>query len=257
MFLNKEKIKLILNKEKALLKTKIFWFVIALGILFTVGLTVPAYSFLQLPLQILFAGTIPGIFAIQCSIPFAVRFISLHKRFHKKSHSYVWSEIKPKDPPTWKFALSTTAYSFSITYNIMTWLGFEDEIFTTGNRLGLFVLIGLFSLFGAIITHVAIFLLTKSGLMYKDSSDGSRMNLGKEMLSKLDWAISPLVLISLGHGILKHINEPLTFSLLGSILGIFTVNLYASFFSFYFLKKVHSEKLMNRLRERLDKTIAE
>lgn len=166
---------------------------------------------------------------------------------------YSWSNIPVKNPSTLRFALSTTAYSFAITYNIAYWTGIEDAIFTTGAKLGLFVLIGFFSLFGAIITHVAIFLLTKSGLMCEDPSDGTKMNLGKNMLSKFDWAISPFVLISLGYSILKNIDELVTFSILGSIFGIFVVNLYASFFSFYFLKKVHLDKLMKRLQERLDK----
>lgn len=79
MFPNKEEIKQILSREKKLLKTKECWILVALGILFVIGKTVPEYSLLQLPIEILFAGAIPGLFAIQCSIPFAVKFVRFHK----------------------------------------------------------------------------------------------------------------------------------------------------------------------------------
>ncbi|MBI4131582.1 MAG: hypothetical protein HY476_03735 [Nitrosarchaeum sp.] len=75
------------------------------------------------------------------------------------------------------------------------------------------------------------------------------------MKEKLDWAISPILVISLAYSILKNVDGPFTLSIIGSIFGIFIINLYSSFFSFYFLKKVHLDKLMKRLKEQLNKKI--
>lgn len=106
------------SKEKDLLKTKTFWFVAGLSILFIIGMAVPDYSFLQLPFGIAIAGTMPGVFAIKFSVPFAMKFVSFHMKRHK-SYSYRWNDKTIKNPSTLKFALSTTLYSFAITYNIL------------------------------------------------------------------------------------------------------------------------------------------
>lgn len=220
-----------------------------------IGSVMPMYQILQLPFGILIAGAMPGAVAIKFSVPFAVKFTKLHMKIHKKSYSYSWNTHDALDLRTWKFALRNTAYSFAIMYNIVSWTGIENDIFTNGAKLLLLAPIAFFSLFGAIITHVSIFLLTKSKLMYEDSGDGSKVNLGRDLLAKLDWAMSPIALISFGYGIWKNINEQFTLSLIFSIIFIFIILMYSSFFSFYFLKKVHLDKLMKNLKEKLNESI--
>jgi len=248
---NGNKIKQRLTGKDSLFRTKAFWVIFPVGILFMIGTIIPAYQILQLPFGILIVGAMPGLFAIKFSIPFSVRFAKIHMKWHKKSHTYNWNELNTKDPSTWKFAIRTSAYSFAIIYNIVSWSRIEEVIFINVNKLILITPIAVFSLLGAIIIHVSIFLLTKSGLMYENIEDGTRMSLGRDLLTRLDWAIGPMALISLGYSVWKNIYEPFTLSFIFSLIFIFVIILYSSFFSFYFLKKVHLDKLMKTMREKL------
>lgn len=238
---------------KEIIRMKEFWAIVVIAILFMIGSVMPEYSLLQLPFGLVAAGAIPGVFAIRFSVPLAVKFVRMHKRWNKfrhKNYSYELIATDKENKSTIKFALLTTAYSFAIIYNVLSWTGIEETIFKTSRMIPVFAGIGVLSLFGAITTHVAIFLLKKIRFMYQDPSDCSKINLGREMETKLGWAISPIILISLIHSISTKSSD-LFFSY-GVVFGIFIITLYSSFFSFYFLKRVHLEKILERLRKQLE-----
>jgi len=250
VFPSKEKIKSLLNREKSLVKTKTFWFVAGVSILYFIGLFVPAYSYLQAPFAFLFFFTIPVGFAIEFSPALAARFVSIHKRWHKERYVYLYRPINSKPPSIWKYALRTAAYQFAIVYTIISYTGIEEKFYQL-NFIVNITLISIAALFVANIIHVAIYLLTRAGIMYTDKDDGSIINLGRELAGKLDWAISPFILISFTYSIITKSGNP--YYVVTGISTVLVLTLIASAVSFFLLKRVHMDKLIIKLAKKLEK----
>lgn len=252
MFPNKEKIKLLLNKEKRLLKTKTFWFVAVLGVLFFIGL-IPTYFYLRYPLAFVVFFTIPCGLAVAYSPALAARFVSFHKKWYKGRYTYSYNQATTKLPSIWKYAIRTTAYQFAIVYTVMSYTGIEEKFYQSNNFFPIIISISILALFCANIIHVAIYLLKRARIMYEDKEDGSKINLGRELAGKLDWAISPIILISFIHSIIIKSGNP--YFIIIDILTVLFLTIIASAVSFFFLKNIHLDKLIIKLSEKLKKII--
>ena len=253
MFLNKEKIKLFLKKEKELLKLKETWFIAGLGVLFVIGWAIPTYFYLQFPLAFAFFFTIPGGFAIAYSPALAARFVSLHKKLYKGRYVYSYNQSTTKIPSIWKYAIRTAAYQFAIIYTIISYTGIDEKFYQPHSFVTIITIFSIPALFCANIIHVAIYLLRRANVMYEDKEDGSRINLGRELAGKFDWAISPFILISFAQSIITKSGNP--YYVAGGILTVLLLTVIASAVSFFFLKNVHLDKLIIKLAKKLEKII--
>lgn len=241
-------------KIKRYLKTKAFWFSVVIAISSAIGQTYPPLQFLIIPHAMTMLALIPIGVAILSSSNFAEKFVRLHKWWHRNNGSYSYATIEVKMQPVWKSALKTTAYSFAIIYNILLWTGTLDTILNNPNKLPVMVVIFMPSLFAALVIHLSIYLLTKSGLMFEDKEDGSRINLGREMTSKLDWAISPILLVSLIYSV---VTKPQTMPyVLMMMLVLFMFCYYAAFIGLYILKKYRINQLSIDVKRRLNRVIS-
>ena len=71
------------KERKPLVKEKIFWLLASVTIIWFIGL-IYQNEYLQMPFGVTIAAFIPGIFIIGVSPGFAVKFVKIHKYFHKK-----------------------------------------------------------------------------------------------------------------------------------------------------------------------------
>jgi len=240
-------------EKKPLLKEKALWFLIPIFVLYVVGMYFQNV-YLQAPFTVTVVALIPGIFVITVSPKFSVKFVKIHKFFHKKKYySYSFNENSFKLPSSIKFSAKNSLYTITILYTVLNWSGLMDESLLEGSRIVLVVMITSIALFAGSILHVSIYLLKQTGLMFENKQDSSKNSLGSEMLNKFDWALSPFLLISFAHSIiLLSLNLS---QFLGVMLAIVAISIYSSFFSFYFLKRKHFDRMISEIIIQLKKII--
>ena len=243
-----------MNKEKIkkILKSKILWFAVGISILNAIAQSNQSLWFLEIPFVMTMLAAIPAAISIACSPSFTQRFATLHKWLHQNHGSYMYATIEAKTPSVWKFALRTTLYSFAILCNIFSFTGMFDTISENTNKvIVLLIALSIPSLFAASIINVATYLLTKSGLMFENKEDGSKINLGREMSSNLGWAISPVVFTSLIYPLVTKL-QIMSYILLAFVI-LFAFCFYAAILSYYLLEKFQMNRLMINVKHRLNR----
>lgn len=241
-------------KSLEIFKFKITWFVVGIGVLYFIGFFINDLRYLQIPFGITMLAVIPGGVAIETSVGFAVRFVRMHKWWHKSNvFSYSFYPGSIKLPSSFRFSLKNTLYTFAIMYAVLSWSGLADSIFNDANKLPAIAGITLLCLFGGSVFNVAMHLLIQSRLMFENKEDGSRNSLGSEMARRFGWAISPILLVSFAYSAVTTSVDLLLF--LSTILTLGGLCLYSSFFSFYVLKRKHLDKMKDKLMDRLGKII--
>ncbi|CUR52812.1 membrane protein of unknown function [Nitrosotalea devaniterrae] len=241
-----------MNKEKIkkILKSKITWFAVGISIPTAIAQGNQSLWFLGIPFAMTMLALIPAAISIECSPGFTQRFATLHKWRHQDHGSYTYATIEAKTPSVLKFSIRTTLYSFAIICNILTWTGMLDALSENANRVVIIMMLtSVPSLFAASIINVATYLLTKSGLMFENKEDSSRINLGREMSSNLEWAISPFIFTSL---IYPLVTKPqIMLYILLAMLILFAFCFYTAIISYYLLKKFQLDRLMVNVKRRL------
>lgn len=243
-----------MNREqiRKFFKSWVTWFAIIISILAPFGQLNPSLWFLAVP----FTGTIlalmPAGLATMCSPGLTERFAKFHKRRNQDKGSYYYSTVGIKIPSVLKFSLRTTLYAFAIMCNVLSLTGMFETLSENINKtIVSLMMLSIPSLFIASIINVAIYLLTKSGLMFENKEDNSRINLGKELLSRFDWAISPIAFTSLIYPLVTKFHL-MTFVLI-TMMVVFIFCFYAAFMSYYLLKKFQMNRLTTSVQRRLDR----
>lgn len=242
-----------MEKIKELLKSKAFWFVVSITVLFFISFIDEELEYLKFPFALTVFAVMPGLFAIQLSVPFAKRFVKLHKIRHKKPfYKYTLSESRPLPPSSLGFSLRNLLYTFAIAFSVMSWTG-TLEVFLTDslNALGGLMSIIMLSLFVGSVLNVSIVLLKYSRIRIENTQEETRNSLGHDMASRFDWTISPILIISFAYSIVTSLNDLSLFVF--TILFIAGLCFYSSFFSFYFLKRKHLPRMQDSLIRELNK----
>lgn len=239
-----------LRKE---VKTKGFWITV---VIVTIAGTAYAYgqihaeSLYQIPFAIIIMATLPGIAALGFSVDFAVMFIKFHRFFQRKirkNHvTYYTKKQFSVEPRTRNLILTNVLYSFGLIFFILRSVGIER--ITNGNIMVLIIGSFFLSLIFASGLNIAIYLMRKQGIMFENTKDGSRINLGSQFNDRIIIFVAPLQIASFLYVIFTEIDLLGFFISLGISLGFC---LGSSAFSFYFLKKIHAEKLMTKFTQRL------
>lgn len=225
------------------LKMKSFWFLVGIMMMAVIGQNYTPLQLLIIPGALAMLALISTVVIIASSSSFIEKFVRLHKWRNRNNGSYSYSTIEVKTPSIWKFTLRTTWYSLAIIYNILAWTGGLDAMLNNLNKTPAMIGVFMPALFAALIINASTYLLTKSGLMFEDKRDGSKINLGREMTAKLDWAISPVLLLSLIYVIVTKLQAMLFVLTMMSDLAVFCF--YAAFVGFYLLKKIQTKSINN------------
>ncbi len=219
-----------------------------------VSLYVESLSFLAFPYIVLIAGTLPAVFAIVMSVFVASWFVKIHRFLNRKKNVsyYISNEFSFTEIRLPTFVVMTVIHSVAMTYLIV-------RIFTPfvakdllSDAVFLMITMWMCSWF-AFALGFASWLLTRSGLMFENKTDGTRINLGVDMQNKLTQAIGYQAAATLIVLIISNLSN---FSVLMTMaMAIAFIILPSSLFSIYIIKKKHSSAMLIRLVTRIAKII--
>lgn len=211
------------------------------AIMFTYG-----YVFENVYIMVMFGimllAFLPGIFSIVLAPGITIKFIKLHKRFQRKTdYRYFFIENKIPAPLSIKFAFVNSLYTISIMYSFLNWTGSMNMSQEVSSLIGMMIVITMPSLLIGSVLHISSVLLKYTGLMFENKKEETTIKVGAEFNSKLQWVLSPILVISLVHSALVN-DLDLPF-FLGAVFAILVIGIFSSFVSFYVLKKKHIEKM--------------
>lgn len=230
-------------------------FIIAIILVLALFFVGDTYKFtflwvLVLPFLFLTLSVLPVVLANSFSRDLAILFLKFHRFLNKNKCIYILETIEPGKPSLWKFPLKTVALTLAIFYNFFNRSGNLQIALSDLNFYRNTIDVILVSLCIASVVNVAIFILTRAGLMFANKDDKSKINLGREMSDRFNWALSPTVILSLGYYIATKSNLAVSIPEITIFVSLCS---FSAFFSLIILRKWYLEKMVNNLVSQLKK----
>lgn len=248
----------ILEKIKKELKSKEFWVAVAIAIPASMGFYFrdnQLLSFILLPYGILILASLPLMAAVSFSVDIAVLFVRLHKKYHKiraklfktaNETSYSIREGFEKETTPKNFIFFNTWYCVGTTLLILQQIGIDKQ--RPDIIIVVMIPLILLSIIFISAINISIYLMKKRAIMF-ENNDGTRVNLGSQLGSMINSAISSTQVISFSYALVQSTGVNAFIAILILSLVICTLS---SGFSFFILKRKQIPKLMEKFAKKLE-----
>lgn len=227
---------------------------IGICVMIVLAVAEPNTGYFTYPIYILVLGFLSAFLAIGLSSFFATFFVSIHKTavaIQKKSNLDYFLDPKYSNKESLReFLAYNIWYSVGVTFVALRFSGGEE---LTQESLG-FILIFFVSL--ALIfssgINTSLYLIQQKGIFFKNSNDGSTINLGSDLRRVVNWALGPMQIIFFIYTVISLTDYSIVI-----FLGItITICVCTSVISYYIIRQRDAwNSMFERFSNKIDNMI--
>jgi hypothetical protein len=230
------------------------WIAAAIAVMAVIAFSVKSLELLAIPYVVLIIGTLPGMAALSISTSFALTFVFFHRLFcgKKNVRYYFDSQYVDENMHLSRLVGWAAIHSIAMAYLIARVTGFLFHRDIANDPVTMMILMWMSSWF-AFALAFGSWLLRRSGYMFENTVDGTRINLGVEMDKALKRSIGIQTIatsIILAGTISQSVSTLMTLA-----LTIAMITVPSTLFSVYFIRKRHSMRMLSNLISRLARFI--
>lgn len=200
-------------------------------------------------------GLLPTAVTISLAVPLAERYILLRKRFDKSLESSyeVDTTFQHKAPRLRVVARSTVISILGILSIVVSIAGVSPGLLQSPIGLLTIILSSLLALTIAPSLHITSWLLIRSGVMYENKVNGTRINMGRDLKKLLEIAIGPFAALNFIKVIFtEYPNIGTGVALIAAILFLAVPSVFVTIL---LLRRKALTRLSIELNERLKKSL--
>jgi hypothetical protein len=211
-------------------------------------------EYFGLVILVFFVGLLPAVFTTFLAVPFAYRYVQFHKWRHRKEaySEYKYQTVFAHTVPRMRFiARSIIVTVFGIMSIVLSIAGVNPEFQKSQSGVVLIILAMLPAIFLAPSLNFASWLLTKSGTMYENKSDGTRVNLGNELRRDLEFVVGTTALLNFGRAVYTGSYDP--GFIVGFVVFLLLLSVPSAVVTVLLLRKRALGKLLIVLNDKLNR----
>jgi len=227
---------------------------IGVGAILVLAVLDPNTGTFTIPIYILVLGFLSAFLAIGLSSFFATLFVSVHKSvvaIQKKSNLNYFLDPKYSNKESLReFLAYNIWYSVGVTFVALRFSG-GDELTQESLSSLLIIFVSLALIFSSAI-NISLYLIQQKGIFFKNSNDGSTINLGSDLRRVVNWALGPMQILFFLYTVVSLTNYSLVL-----FLGIALVICVAtSLISYYVIRQRDSwNSMFERFSNKIDEII--
>jgi len=205
---------------------------IGVGVVVVLAVIEPNIGYFIVPIYVLVLGFLSAYLAIGLSKFFATIFVLINKNVvalqKKSSLNYFIDHKYSNKESLLKFLGYNIWYSVGVTFVALRLAGGEE---LTQDDLGVYIIIfvSLALIFSSAI-NTSLYLIQQKGIFFKNSYDGSTINLGSDLRRVVNWALGPMQILFFVYTMWTLTTNYSIFQILGLALIICVTTSLISYF---------------------------